>query len=794
VTAIRAAFRRLRHRPGFAVGATLSLAIGMSLGTAVFSLVNSVMTRPLPYGDVERLGEMMELLPNGFHNCCSSAKLILELRANATSLSHVAATSYRSVSFIDGEQRAPISGAAVTPNYFETAQPRPVLGRLFATGDTPDQRSVVVSYEFWKSKLGGDTTIIGRPIILEARETGSQDEWRVLGVLPPRFGVYQSAPVWFLLDEDALAREAAEPRNNDPSYGVWVRRKADVSAEAANVQVATLFKRLYRGQPAGSRSAEIVSIRTLVVGGVIGSLNLWSAAAILILILCAVNFATMSLARGLRRRGEIAVRAALGASRWNIVSEIVTEAMVLSAVSGALSVLVAWWLMSFAAQLLGGWLPVEPSIDWRVMMFGVIAAMLVGFVFAVAPAVELAKVDLRSVLQGHSSAVTSKGREAAGQRLLVALQLSLAVTAVATITAVMQADRRLYGKEAGFDYDQIVFADVSQRDTLSRIVGEPVRERIAAMPGVVRVASTWWLQNALVWDNAGEVVDIPRMYLRYASPNLFDVIGTGLVAGRLPSEDEARDATGVVASALLARKVFGDEQTAVGKRVKIKLRGRLRDWTTIVGVAPDVTGLPYWGVSSTIYILQRPDPRRYSQYIIAVSGDVKARAREIQTALRGMDSRLSVSAQAATTQMQAAVGATRGRYLFLMGVAGLALVLAIVGVYGMTSYTTEIRLRDYGIRLALGANAPRLLQVMFADVWWMAPLGVGVGVLAAGRLTAYLDALYRNPMLKGPLVVLHVGPTVAAALSLIAIAVLGTSLPLRRILKLDVMRTVQGSG
>ena len=794
MTELRAALSRLRRAPGFALGAALSLAIGMSLGTALFSLVNSVRTRPLPYGDEERLGQFFQVT-SGMNTSGAPARMVLELRAAATSFSHVAASTYRYATFVDGEQRTFLYAAAATPNYFEAAQVRPVLGRLFRTGDSPDQHLVVVSYEFWQSKLGGDSNVVGRSIDIEARESGGDFGWRVLGVLPPKFGIYGTTPVWFLLDDAEILREASDPKNNIANYAVLARRKAGVSPEAADVQVATLFKRLYRGDPIrGDRSGHIVPVRTLVIDGVMGSLQLWTAAALLILILCAVNFATMSLARGLRRRSELAVRAALGASRLDLVREIVTEALALSAVSGALSVLVAWWLMSYAAQLLGGWLPVEPSTDWAVLAFGVGSAMVVGFVFSVAPAVELAKVDLRSVLQGHTSAVTAKGREVVGQRLLVALQLSLAVTAVATITAVMQADRRFYVREAAFDYQQIVFVDVSTRDTTAHIVGESVRERLAALPGVVRVASTWWASTALVFDNAGEVVDVPQMLLRYATPNLFEAVGSSLVAGRLPTEEEARSGTGFVASATLARKMFGTEQAAVGKRVKVKLRGKPRDWTTIVGVAPDLGGLWSWGVSATLYALQRPEARTYSQYIVAVSGDAKVRARDIEKAVRGVDSRLIVNSRSATADMAAAVGATRGRYYFLMGVAGLALVLAIVGVYGMTSYATEVRLRDYGIRLALGANATRLLQVMFADTWWMAPLGVGVGVLAAGRLTAYLDAMYRNPMMKQPLVVLHVGPTSAAAAALIAIAILGTSLPLRRVLKMDVMRTVQGGG
>jgi predicted permease len=787
---IRAAFMRLRRSPGFVLGATLSLAIGMSLGTAVFSIVDAVLNRPLPYGEPDRVGRFY-MRPAGLdmRTPYATAIVLQTLRAEATAFSSVAAATYRFALFTNGEQRVELGGDAVTPNYFETMQARPLLGRLFRSGDVTSSNEVVISHEFWTSHLAADSGVIGRALSLTTED--ERGVWHVVGVLPPGFAYPQTTSVWFVLDESVITREAAEPGMNSGWYGAIGRLKPGASMAEAQVQVNALFTRIYANDTQfRGRIGGMESLRLWVLNSFRQSLELWSAAALIILLLCAVNFATMSLARGMRRRSEIAVRAALGASRLDIVRELVAEALVLALGAGAMTVLLAWWLVSYAAQLLGGVMLLQPGITWPVVLFGVGATVVVGFIFAVAPAAELAKVDLRTVLSSGSMSTTARGAEMRGQRLLVALQLSLALTAVATVTALIQSERNLLGQSANFDYSQIVFADVYSSDTSARLLGTPALERLSMTPGVGRIATYWQGRSAFVWNSSGTIVNSPRPWISTVSTNMFDVLGVRLIAGRLPTQDEVLAGNAYVAAASFSRRLSGTDRGAAGMRVRVKIGRGARDWATIVGVVPDLGGLPMWGINAPLYSLREPTPSRYAQYIIGVSGDAKVRAREISRSLDALGPSISKRAKSAAVMMDEWNNQSRGRHMFLIGVASLALLLAIVGVYGMTSYTTEVRLREFGIRIALGANAPRLVRTMFADMWWMAPLGIGAGLFAAGRLTAYLDALYRNPLMTQPLVRLHFAPTAATAVTLFVIMLVGSSLPMRRVLRLDVMRTV----
>jgi len=800
---LRAALRQLRRRPAYVVGTALSLAIGISLATAVFSVVRSVLDRPIGVGDADRVGEFHQVSASvdqvlGIGN----AKVYTALRDRASAFEAVGASEWRSSAFTSGGRIERVSSRAVTRNMFALERRRIALGRGFEAEDE-GQPVLVMSHSLWSTRFAGDTSIVGQTIEIG---TEGRAQYGVLGVLSQAADSWNPTQLYYLLPHASVAKAVATSDGGDGMYlDVRVRLAPGVTFEQATAQANAIYTDLYRDDRLRSRrNATIVPIRSSLLGWVREQLEIWIAAAILILLLCAVNFATMSLSRGLRRRGELAVRAALGASRGQVVRALMAEAVVLSLLGGAGAALMGWWLIAFSSYwFTTGDMAVTPAMDPSVVVFAVVAAVVVGFLFAAAPAIELAKVDLRSMLQGDAQATTPKRAESFGRRALVGLQLSLALSAVACVTALTEADGKFRRFALRYDYEPVVFAGFAAEGRAKFDV-RPLMERALAQPGVERVAASGMVSRAFVWDRSnaavslalsGRASSVGATWFSPVTRNLFDVLGVRLVAGRMPAEGEIESGGTVLVNETLARLVAGSAEQAVGLRLRMKLDSAPREWVTIVGVVPETGGIGGIGLEVPIYVVQEPTQWSTASLVMRVQGNADTRARELDRALSRADPLLaSWGVYSASSMLEAARASTRGRSVFLGVTAALALALAVVGVYGMTSYSTELRLREFGIRIALGANARRLARIVLADLWWMAVIAIAIGVFAAGRVTTFLDNLYRPADLEQPLITLPLTPTLAAAATLLVIVAIGTAMPLRRVLTLDVMRTVRGVG
>jgi hypothetical protein len=265
-----------------------------------------------------------------------------------------------------------------------------------------------------------------------------------------------------------------------------------------------------------------------------------------------------------------------------------------------------------------------------------------------------------------------------------------------------------------------------------------------------------------------------------------------LVAGRFPTAEEIRsEADVVVLSRKSAASTFGDVARAVGKRLRIKSLGEPTRSVMVVGVVPDIGGNGLYNFTAPIYSVVPLRTERAGGVVVRVSGDPQTHVKDLRRVLARFDQSLTATGvHTAGEIVDRTLGATRGRAIFLSAVATLALLLAVIGLYGLTSYTTELRARDLGIRIALGGRPWDVASVVLADLWWMAGIGILAGALATSRLVAFLDALYRNPMLTVPLIRVPVVPMIASAIALALIMILGTAIPLRRVLRIDVVRTI----
>jgi putative ABC transport system permease protein len=785
---LRSAYQQLRRRPGFALGAALSLAIGMSLATALFSVIDSALFKPLPYAEPQRLVYFYETtVVAQMASVPAKLALALSLSTDVPSVSDAAAfVQVRPIVGRSGEARR-VDAMRVSPSFFKTLRVAPLRGTVFTKADShAGARTVVLGYAMWAHQFGAESRVIGRTIPIDgAGHT-------IIGVMPATFG-FGGAQFWLPLDEDALARDAAAAR--DPGYRwyqVFGRLAPGATLEQLNAELPVVYQRLFENSEAHrGRSSTAGSFADFQTGVLRFQLRLWAGAAVLILILCAVNFTTMSLARGMQRRDDIAIRAALGASKVRIVRMLLAEAMLMAVLAGAMAVVLAWWLLSFVNAIFANdALDLSLSMSWMTVGLGVLATVVVGFVFALAPAVELAKVDLRSMMQSGSSSTTSNRSDLRGRRGLVALQLCLALTAVAVVASLIKADKRYQTAEAVIDYSQVVIGTITPIDSsVPSLDLTPFVDELRRSPAI---------SNAAIIGRGRTVTALPERNepfgaaLAEVSSGFFSTLGVRPIAGRLPIDAEIDQGSVVVMTRSTAVRGFGTIDAAVGQRLRVKPPGKPQIWVAVVGVVPDLSGGGLFELFGSMYTITRRQVGRAGIVVARVTGQPQTRLKELSAILADADPRLAMTdARTMRSIVERARGATRGRTIFLTAVAVLALLLAVVGMYGLTSYTTELRARELGIRVALGAGRWHLARILLGELWWMSVLGVVAGVLASGRVVAFLDALFRNPMMRGPLVTLSVVPTIACASTLLVVLLLGTAVPLRRVLHLDVMRVMQ---
>lgn len=792
---LRAVLRHARLHPWFFAGAASSLAIGMSVATAVFSVLDAAILRPLPFQSPDRLVHIAETVPyvGGWMDMTRvPARHVLAARADAASLADLAAWThfarYNDAVTLNDSDTRPITGARVTVNFFRLLGVRPHLGRDFDPGEGfGSQHVVLISHALWTSRFGADSGVVGRQVPLAGQP------YRVIGVMPEGFG-FPPVDAWFPLPLAAIEASAAGPADDDwPAWYTIARLAPGASIEQLSAELAVIYDRLY-GEHAlrRMRSSRARPLAEHIRAPLYEQLRLWVAIAILVGILCAVNFATMSLARGMRRRAELAVRAAMGASGGRIVRHLVVESICIALAGGVLAVVLGAWMLEFVELWFSdGAIVLTPVMNWPTMAFGLLATTLVGILFATAPAIDLSRMDLRARLQEGVAHATERRGTLRGRRLLVGLQLALALTAVATVAALMESDRRFWSARVGLEYERLLVASVSVG------AGDPLDprvllERLRVEPAVAGASLIAPRAGVTAWTDDPDA-DAFGSSVSEVSPDYFATLGLGLIAGRLPALGAGLDSTPVVLlSRWTAVSAFGTPVQAIGRRLHLKQPGQPGDWVTVTGVVPDFGGGGLSGLTSSIYVV-RDRALASGTLVIRAAGDLRQAAAGVRQAGLVYAPRVMVSdVRPARSIVDADRAQRRGRTAFVLSIGALALLLAVIGMYGLTAYNTEVRAREFGIRLALGAGPARLAHALLAELVPLALIGVLVALIAAGRLTTFLDEQFRNPLAEHPVVVFQMAPALASAVALVLVTGLGVAAPLWRVVRMDVMRVIQG--
>jgi predicted permease len=799
---LRYSFRALRKSPVFTVVAVVALALGIGANSAIFSVVNAVLLRPLPFANPERLlAVQARNEKDGSTSVDESYPNFLDLRAQCQSCEGFAAYSHATTFLMrPGEEPERERGVETSADLFPMLGAKPAAGRVFTGEDDKPgaRRLVVLSYAFWQRSFGGDAKIIGQDIPLGSAPT------TVVGVMPPGFKFpVESAQVDFWMP---LAPSLSP---NDLSHRDYVslvllaKTKPGVTPQQAQAEIETISRRLQAQYPE-TNTALIFFTKPLheeLVGDLRAALLVLLGAVGCVLLIACANVANLLLARAAGRAKEMSIRTALGASRWRIVRQLLTESLLLATLGGALGLLVAMWGVALFASASPADIPRvgEIGLDARVVIFTVVVTLLTGVVFGLAPALQASKTDINETLKeggrGSGEGVTRSRLRGA----LVVSEIALSLVLLVGAGLLAQSFKRLMDVQPGFDPANLVTMDVVLRR--SRYPEEAQRtqffkdfvERAKTLPGVKAIGLVDPLPlngNFEAWDfqiegrapfAPGEQNNADR---RIINPDYFQAMNIPLRRGRAFDARDRADATPVVIiNETFARRYFAGEEP-VGKR--LILDGALVSGTReIVGIVGDVrhAGLdepaspefyfPFTQAPATrlTVVARTTNASDAAMVISSLRGIVRQTDRESPIYnIRRMDQLLAAS-----------VAKRRFNMILLGGFACVALLLAALGIYGVISYTVTQRTHEIGVRIALGAQPADVLRMILRQGMTLALAGIGVGLLGAFALTRVMSGLLFGVSATDPLT--FAGVTVLLS----TVAFVSCLLPARRATRVDPM-------
>ena len=812
---VRFALRTMWKSPRITATVLLTLALGIGANTAIFSVVNATLLRPLPFHDPEQLVALhADLLGVGAHNVGFSAPEFDDLRDRAGVFSAVSAVAQGPVNLTGGEHPERLELLEVSPNYFSILGARPQLGRLFDPGDTaPGFADVVVITDgLWHREFGGERSVLGHQMWLDG------DSYTIVGVLPPDFHNPSSAGA-VPLDMYITAGFRGDPfppaqRSTRVLPGIIGRLKPGMTLAQAQAKLATFSDSLRRDYgsdyPAGSGwTFSMTPLKEVVVGNTRTLLiSLLLAVAFILLIAC-VNVANLLLASASARQREIAVRLALGASRARIVRQLLTESAVLSLFSAAVGVAVARLGLQSLIAMLPSQLPRlnDIHVDARVLAFSLTLSLLTTVLFGLVLAFQARKVE-PSLSGLHDRGSSGSRHDSKVRQVLIGAEVALSLMLLVGAGLLLRTFWNLLQVNPGFNSQHLVAGSVylpvpndpkadiyGKIETRTALVRETVR-RLRAVPGVENgaLSSVVPLQGALLQsgyrvEGASESDDAPTSVSASVTPEFFRTIGAPLVRGRVIQDTDDKQAPLVVLVDEAAARHFWGARDPIGKRIRSTrtiLRGVVQPspWLTVVGVVGNVklASLDEEDVPHVYTSLYQTSVRRTLPLGVLVrgTGDCAMLSRAVTREVQSVDPNLPVSPIVEMTElMRVGVGDRRFAASLLACFAVVALLLMSIGVYGVASYAIVRREKEIGIRSALGATPGQLVQMVLREgmVPILAGLAVGaVGAALSGHLLAALLFEVRST---------DASVFAAAGVTLVAIGILANYLPARRAGRVD---------
>ena len=751
---VRYGIRMLTRKPGFTFVAVFALALGIGANTAIFSIVNAVLLRPLPYADPSRLvfaESVNSLNPQHEIDGVSPAD-VWDWKDQSQAFEQLAVLSGGGgFSVRDVDQPDVFNGARVSFNFFQTFGVQPLLGRVFQSedGDAGAPDTVVLSYRLWMRRFGGDPSVVGKTF--NSFEGGTT----VIGIMPPDFKFPSYAEVW-----TPLARNAAEMRNRSNRYFSAVGRiKPDQTIESAQAELRTIAGRLEAEHPQSNKgwSARLTPLRESLMGSTRTPLLVLLGAVGCVLLIACTNVANLLLARAATRRKEMAIRLALGAGRSRLMRQLLTESVVLGLAGGAAGLLIAAWGLDLLIGILPSkeafQLPVEFRIDRAVMFFTLAISVLTGIVFGLAPAWQASRPDVNEWLKEGGRAGSGRGHQRTRSALIIG-EIAVALVLLIGAGLLVQSFVRLTRVDLGYDPKGLLtmwvsapFSRYPNEETKARFY-KRLLERVSQVPGAEGVTSSseaWFGLLNFQFNIEDDPLPTGDATVRYSSvaPGYFNVLKSQLRAGRdFDDHDDARSPSVAIVNEALARRYFPDSDP-IGRRIVLGYLGR-RMVREIVGVAADIKqeelGSP---TKPEMYVPYQQVPWFGAALVIRTASlDSLSLKKDLQQAIWEVDKDLPVSVPETVEHHLSYLVAEPRLYTLLLGVfAGVALILASVGIYGVMSYSVTERTHEIGIRMALGAGQRDVVGMIVRQGLMLSLTGVAIGVAVAFAMTRVLSSL-----------------------------------------------------
>jgi putative ABC transport system permease protein len=801
---VRYGLRMLRKSPGFTAVAILTLALGVGANTAIFSLVNGVLLRPLPFHDPDRLAVVWERDQSG-HPGNATFATYTDWKAMSSSFEELALYTAWQPALMSSGDPEQLSGLRVTNNYFRTLGIRPALGRDFRPEeDTPSTRNVVVlGHGLWQRRFGADPNIVGGTVTLNTVS------YVVAGVLPPDFQSLMSmdprggtVEIFGVLGYDASLPWACRTCHHLVAIG---RLRPQTSFTQANAEMDTISAALFKTYPNDYSASGVIlmPLREHLTGQVSGTLYVLLGAVTFVLLVACTNVANLFLARATNRRREMAVRTALGATRGRMVRQLLVENSLAALLGGAAGLIPAYFTPHLLRTIGSGDVPrlAEVALDWRVLSFTLGLALLTGVISGTAPAFRLANHDSQGALREDARG-SSDGTGGRLRGALVVSEIALSLALLLGAGLLLRSLSRVLSVSPGFDAGHVLTMQISlvgkkynDNQNVRQFFVEGV-ERIRALPGVEAAGVASEIPLGGNMDrygfhaegklNANPELD-PSAERYCVSPGYRGAMGIPLLRGRDLAETDTTDAPPVILVNETAGRETWPGEDPLGKRVK--LGGLDKPWCTVVGIVGDVRqqGLDQ-APSMQFYVphAQWPFPDNGMTFAIRTVGAPGAMAETARQTLRSLDSNQPISrVMPLENYVGLSVQGRRFSLVLVAAFAAIALLLSVVGIYGVTSYTVAARTREIGIRMALGARQSNILSLVLGQGFLLILGGIALGIAVSAALTGFLASM-----------LFEVKPTDPATFTVVpalmaAVATVACWFPVRRAVRIDPVRALR---
>jgi predicted permease len=799
---LRYALRALRKQPIFTLVAVLTLTLGIGANTAIFSLLYQILLRPLPYPDADRLVFVWNTYP-GINLAQASVSIpdYIDRRTQAPAIEDATLFTGRTANLNEGGNPEQLRALAVTPSFFSTLQRQPFLGRAFSEDEAKldADKFAILTFALWTSHYGSDRGIVGRDIRING------EAYRVVGVLPADFEL-PSRDIALLVPFSFTAQQMSDNARGNEFSSMIARLRPGASIALANAQFKIIVDRNIERLPARAAFAKssgfggyAVTMRDQIVGDVRSPLYVLQASVIVVLLIACANVANLLLMRATARSRELAIRSTLGAGQWRILRQLLTEGIVLSIAGAAGGLMLGLIGVRALIAMSTTQIPGSPdaALHPAVLLFTAGLALLTGLVFGIAPAVTIARGSAATYLKDDSPRGTAGRSTGVTRRMLVIAETALAVVLLVCAGLLIKSYGRLQDVNPGFSTENVLTAQVAlpasrYPDDAARIgFWTRVLDKARAMPGVTSSGLTTNVPfNGNISSGSYSIVGLnqapgdpaPHGRQEVVGGDYFKAMRIPLIAGRTFTEGDTRDAAPVVViDEYLVKKYFAD-RSPLGQQ--IQRGGPTSPKFTIVGVVGTINSIDLGQpvTKERIYYPATQQAPRTMALVLKTGLDPQALVPQLRAAVREIDPEQPIADVRTLDQWIARSLQNRRTPTTLLAVfGGVALLLSAIGIYGVLAFGVAQRVREFGIRQALGADRGSILSLVLTEGLRTAGAGILIGVVLAVMVTRYLQALLFGVTSRDPVVFAGVGAV------LLTVAIVACYIPARRATEVDPM-------